>query len=219
MPDGPVLPHLFPLETSGIVAMVLGAAGRARWRAGSRASSPARCAARAADAEPDAERASRRRDPVPGVDGLAVATGVWICALAAITWAMNPYAAGVLVLATHLWLFAAGGWRGWPAVAAVLVGLAPIVLIAVHYGFALDLGPLGLAWGAALAAGSGSGLWSTLLLGRRAGRARGGRAGAVRAPPDRRDGRPERASRSARAGRSSYAGPGSLGGTESALRR
>ncbi len=40
-----------------------------------------------------------------------------------------------------------------------------MLAIGVHYGFAFDLDPVGLAWGAALAAGAGSGLWSTLLLG------------------------------------------------------
>ena len=131
---------------------------------------------------------------------------------------MNPYAAGVLVLATHLWLFSAGGWRRWPAIVAVLVGLAPIVLVAVYYGFALDLGPLGLAWGAALAAGSGSGLCSTLLL----GGVLAALAGTIRVLFARRrlarDETPSGAGIKTR-GPVSYAGPGSLGGTESALRR
>ena len=161
----------------------VGAAGRRAGVLAARGSSPARCAR-------GAQRRARGQRPPPR--GPCRASTDWrsrpgcgSAALAAITWAMNPYAAGVLVLATHLWLFAAGGWRGWPAIAAVLIGLAPIVLVAVYYGLALDLGPLGLAWGAALAAGSGSGLWSTLLLGGRPGRARGRDPGAVRAPPDR----------------------------------
>ena len=103
--------------------------------------------------------------PVPGVEGLAVATGVWLCALAAVAWVLNPYAAGLLVLAAHLWLFAAGGWRGLAgARRASRSGSSPVLAVAVHYGLALDLGPLELAWGAALAAAAGAGLWSTLLL-------------------------------------------------------
>jgi hypothetical protein len=147
-----------------------------------------------------------------------VATGVWICGLAAITWAMNPYAAGVLILATHLWLFAAGGWRGWPAIASVLAGLVPIVLVGVYYCLALHLDPLQLAWGAALAAGAGPGLWSTLLL---AGTL-AAFAGTLRVLFARRriarDETPSGAGIKTR-GPVSYAGPGSLGGTESALRR
>jgi hypothetical protein len=221
VPDGPVLPHLFPLATSGYIAMA------SALLAGALACCLARFVAgalggRVTAAEPQADGASSRRvRPAPGVvsgvDGLAVATGVWICALAAITWAMNPYAAGVLVLATHLWLFAAGGWRRWPAFAAVLIGLAPIVLVSVYYGFALRLGPLGLAWGSALAAGAGSGLWSTLVV----GGVLAALAGVVRVLFARgrlgEDG-PAGKSISTR-GPLSYAGPGSLGGTESALRR
>jgi len=214
VPDGPVLPSLYPLETSGIVAMVsaLLAGALACWLARYLAG-----ALRGRMPEEPPEGNGRRR-PAPGVDGLAVATGVWICALAAVTWAMNPYAAGVLVLATHLWLFAAGGWRGWPALAAVLAGLVPVVLVAVYYCLALDLDPLELAWGAALAAGSGSGLWSTLLL---AG-VLAALAGVIRVLLARRriarDETPGGAGIKTR-GPVSYAGPGSLGGTESALRR
>ncbi len=216
-PDGPVRGTLYPLETSGIVAMVsaLVAGALACWGARTLA---AMWRARAEVEDEPAEGFARRRRPVPGVDGLAVATGTWLSALAAVTWALNPYAAGVLVLAAHLWLFAAGGWRGLLAIAAVVIGLVPIVLVAVHYGFALDLGPLGLAWGATLAAATGAGLWSTLLL---AG-VLAALAGVVRVLFARR-----RLAREAGAASSafqtrgplSYAGPGSLGGTESALRR
>ena len=165
-PDGPVMPDRFPLETDGLVAM-----GSALL-AGALACAALRFAVGAlrSQAAPPAEDANgARRRPIPGVEGLAVATGVWLCGLATIAWLLNPYAAGVLVPATHLWLFAAGGWRGVWAVLAIVVGLVPIVLIAVYYGFALDLGPLGLAWGSALGAISGSGLWTTLLARRAAG--------------------------------------------------
>ena len=212
-PDGPVMPDRFPLETDGIVAM-----GSALL-AGALACAALRFAVGAlrSPAAPAEDANGARRRPVPGVEGLAVATGVWLCGLAAITWLLNPYAAGVLVLATHLWLFAAGGWRGPWALLAVIVGLVPVLLIGVYYGFALDLGPVGLAWGSALGAIAGSGLWTTLLVGgllaALAGvirvliaRRRLARAGGPGAPIRTR-------------GPVSYAGPGSLGGTESALRR
>ena len=94
-PDGPVLPDRFPLETNGIVAMV------SALLAGALACAALRFAVGALrpPAAPAEEANGARRRPVPGVEGLAVATGVWLCGLAAITWLLNPYAAGVLVLA------------------------------------------------------------------------------------------------------------------------
>ena len=108
----------------------------------------------------------RRGRPAPGIEGLAVATVVWLSGLAALTWAINPYAAGLLIPAAHLWLFAAAGdWRLRAGILALIGGLLPIVLAFAHLGLALGLGPHELAWGAALAAMAGAGLWSTLLLG------------------------------------------------------
>jgi hypothetical protein len=217
VPDGPVLGGLYPLQTGGIVAIASAVL------AGALACWCARMLLKVVRGHTEQEEEpapgfARRPRPVPSVDGLAVATGTWLSAVAAVAWVLNPYAAGVLVLATHLWLFAAGGWRGWLALAAIAVGLVPIVAIAVHYGFALDLDPVGLAWGAALAAATGSGLWSTLLL----SGVLAALAGLVRVLFARRriarEAPPESETIKTR-GPLSYAGPGSLGGTESALRR
>jgi hypothetical protein len=210
-PDGPVLPDRFPLETAGWVAM-----GSALL-AGALACVALRFAVGAlrVPAAPAEDANGGRRRPVPGVEGLAVATGVWLCGLAALAWVANPYAAGVLVLATHLWLFAAGGWRARWALPAIAVGLLPVLAIAVHYGFALDLGPVDLAWGSALAATAGAGLWSTLLV----GGLLAALAGAIRAVFARRRLAGEPGGTIRTRGPLSYAGPGSLGGTESALRR
>lgn len=210
-PDGPVATDLFPLQRGGIVAMASAvvAGGLACWGA--------RLLARAlTQRTAAAEASSRRPRPAPGVDGLAVATGVWLCAVAAVAWLLNPYAAALLIPATHLWLFAAGSRRG-RAVLALLAGIAPALLVLVQYGFALDIGPLALAWGAALGAAAGTGAWSVCLF---AGLL-AALAGVVRVLFARRrltpaggDGAPIRTR-----GPLSYAGPGSLGGTESALRR
>jgi hypothetical protein len=215
-PDGPVLPDRFPLETSGIVAMASAvlAAALATW--------VARFAARrlwAAAADPP-EREGRRERVAPGVEGLAIATMLWLCAVAALAWVFNPYAAGLLVPAVHLWLLIASG-RGGARVGglALVVALVLPVLAVVHLALALDLGPLGMAWGSALGAASGAGGPATVLIAglfaalagavrvlfarRRIVRAHGGGNGAsirTRGPL-------------------TYAGPGSLGGTESALRR
>jgi hypothetical protein len=82
---------------------------------------------------------------------------------------------------------------------------------------ALRLGPHELAWGAALAAGSGAGAGTTLLFAALLAAA----AGVLRvALARRRSGEHEsRAGEIRTRGPLSYAGPGSLGGTESALRR
>jgi hypothetical protein len=194
--DGPVLPRLYPLGTAGGVAMASAClAAAVAWFA-------ARLLAGRARGAPD---------------GLAVATGLAICGLAAIVWVPNPYAAALLAPAAHLWLFAAGGWRGRPAAVAALAGLALPLVAIVYLGLALGLGPLDLAWGSALAAAGGAGLATTLVLAVYAAAL----AGLLRVLLARR--RTARATEDGGAiktrGPLSYAGPGSLGGTESALRR
>jgi hypothetical protein len=213
VPDGPVLPQFFPLERGGIVALVSAAIAAALATWGARVAARARTRVHAE--EPENGRRGRRP---PGVEGLAVATVTWLSGLAALAWAVNPYAAGLLVPAAHLWLFAAAGeWRVRVGILALIGGLAPIALAFMHLGLALGLGPHELAWGAALAAAAGAGLWSTLLLGGLlaafagvvrvlAARRRIARAGGPTAPILTR-------------GPVTYAGPGSLGGTESALKR
>jgi hypothetical protein len=216
VPDGPAPPASFPFETSGIVALASAVL------AGALACWAARIGVRAWWARPSsAQPASNgtRESPAPGIDGLAVATAVWICALAAVTWVFNPYAAGLLVPAAHLWLFAAaGGWRLVPGLAALAAGVAAPVLAMVHLALALGLGPHEMAWGAALGAAAGAGSGSALLL----GALLAAFAGTLRALLARRRiaraGGPPTAQISTR-GPVTYAGPGSLGGTESALRR
>jgi hypothetical protein len=216
VPDGPVLPHAFGLDRGGIVALVSAviAAALATWGARSVARWRTR-PPRPAEEAPN----GRRGRPAPGVEGLAAATVVWIAGLAALAWAVNPYAAGLLIPAAHLWLFAAAGeWRLPAGILAAIGGLLPIALAFMHLALALGLGPHELAWGAVLAAMAGAGLWSTLLL----GGLLAGLAGVVRVLAARR--RLARGSGPAGApiltrGPLGYAGPGSLGGTESALKR
>jgi hypothetical protein len=213
-PGGVVNPADWPVGTSGIVALVSATIVAALTWFGAR--SLARVFARPPKAE---EPVSSRRGPgAPGVDGLAVATALWLCTLVALAWLRNPYAAGLLIPAAHLWLFAAAGWRGRVAVVALAAGLVVPVLAVLHLASVLDLGPHELVWGFALAAMTGSAVGSMLLFAgllaalagvfrvlvarRRIGDtgAGGGKQFNTRGPL-------------------SYAGPGSLGGTESALRR
>jgi hypothetical protein len=158
-----------------------------------------------------------------GGPGAAAALLLALCAVTVAIWLANPFAALLLVPALHLWLWAAGSQRRLPRalVLALLVGGLILPALAVLF----YVGDLGLSapqasWSAVLLlAGGGVSLtialeWSLVL----------GCAtsmtlialGVMRQP------RPEAASVTARGGgrgSPSYAGPGSLGGTESALRR
>jgi hypothetical protein len=195
-PDGPVLPDGVPVETSWIVAMVSAALIAALATVGARL-------------------LTRRLGRSPA--GLPVATGMLICGLTAVVWAFNPYAAALLLPAAHLWLFAAAGRGGRAAVVALAAGLVLPLAAVGYYELAFDLGPAQLAWGAVLGASAGAGFGSALAL---AGlmAALAGLIGVLvarrgMAPDD--PGTPAISTR----GPLTYAGPGSLGGTESALRR
>jgi hypothetical protein len=191
--DGPVLPDAFPRGAGALVAVVAAALVAAlAWYLFRRVTRPA------------------------PPEGHAVATGLAICALAAVVWVPNPYAAALLVPAAHLWLFAAGGWSARAAAAAVLAGLA-LPLAAVGYlALALDLAPLDLAWAVVLAVAGGHGLWTALVLAVLLAAV----AGLMRVVlARRRTARAEPGAPIKTRGPLSYAGPGSLGGTESALRR
>jgi hypothetical protein len=156
----------------------------------------------------------------PSADGAAAALGLAVAGLATVVWVVNPLAAALLLPAAHAWLFATapGTERsGRVRIALVLLGLALPALMAIHYALALDLGPLGLAWLAFLITAGGhispaaAGVLS-LLAGCLCGVVavvRTRRRIVRHAEPD-----PIRTR-----GPLGYAGPGSLGGTESALRR
>ena len=163
-------------------------------------------------------RAGERANPVAG--SLAAASGALLCVLAALVWVVNPYAAALLLPAAHLWLFAAAPatrLRRWAGAAAVAIGLAPFAVVILYYALALRLDPLAEAWMAVLATASGqlsfaaavvvggvlaclAGLLTVMRTRRRV------QAGVEPEPLVTR-------------GPLTYAGPGSLGGTESALRR
>jgi hypothetical protein len=159
-----------------------------------------------------------RGNPAAGAAGAAV--GAIVSAVTLAVWLVNPYAAALLLPAAHLWLFLGAPrtrLRGAVAWAALAAGLLAPLLVLVYELRALRTGPfeLGRMWLVATAGGHVS-PWSALALGALAGcvaalvrilLAR--RALAAAAPAERPTTR----------GPASYAGPGSLGGTESALRR
>jgi peptidase M28-like protein len=151
--------------------------------------------------------------------GAGAAILVVLCVVTLVIWARNPFAAALIVPALHLWMWIVDPDLRLPRPAAILlllVGLALPLLVVVYYAQALSLGPVGTAWnGLLLIASDRLGVlaaleWSLLL----------GCAASVasialrRVQVDRRDESPI-----TMRGPITYAGPGSLGGTESALRR
>jgi hypothetical protein len=173
--------------------------------------------------------------PSAAAAGLALVLSLG--ALAVVVWAIDPFTALLLVPALHLWLVLAAPDRPalgrapigrlalWP-LALVALGLAPLALLVAFNAQRLHLGPGGVAHTAMLLLASGrigilgAMLWSAaagclvaaLLLALTPPHAGPPTAGGPY------DGAAEPESAPIR-GPLSYAGPGSLGGTESALRR
>ena len=159
-----------------------------------------------------------RGSPAAGAAGAVV--GALVCGITLAVWLVNPYAAALLLPAAHLWLFLGvsqtrlRGRLAWLALAGGLV--APTLVLAYELR-ALRAGPFELArmWLVATAGGHVS-AWSALALGALAGclatlvRILLARRRIAAAAPDEPPGT---------RGPATYAGPGSLGGTESALRR
>lgn len=155
----------------------------------------------------------------PGSPGAAAALSLVLVAIVAVVWLGNPFAAALLVAPLHVWLLMTAPEvriRRLAALFGVLVSLVPLALVAGYYAVALDLSPLQLAWYALLLAlgghlGLGSVAGVCLLLGCLGSVLAIVRAQGLASLPD--PGEPMIR------GPVSYAGPGSLGGTESALRR
>jgi hypothetical protein len=205
-PRGPVLPSDLPLssgEVAALASVVLAVVAGVV---------VARLLARSGH--------TARGNPAAGAAGAAV--GAIVCGVALLVWIPNPYAAALLLPAAHLWLFLGapqtrlrGAW-GWIALIAGLLVPAGVLVAEMDV---LRIGPLALTrtWLVATAGGHVS-AWSAVAAGALAGAiatlvrillAR--RRIAAATPPE--DERPRTR------GPVTYAGPGSLGGTESALRR
>ncbi|MCW3049207.1 MAG: hypothetical protein JWO74_3491, partial [Solirubrobacterales bacterium] len=72
-----------------------------------------------------------------------------LCGLAVVVWIANPYAAAVLVPATHVWLALVAPelrLRRGPALLLVAVGLVPLGLVALSFMGQLDATPGAYAW-------------------------------------------------------------------------
>lgn len=151
--------------------------------------------------------------------GHAIGTLALLCLVVLAIWVLNPFAALFAIPALHLWLWLLDPeLRPHPAAAALFLalGLAPAALLAVEYATALSLSPPQALWDGLLLVAAGQiapGLlvcWCVLL-----GCLTSVVAISLRAL---RQPRVEDVPVTVR-GPVTYAGPGSLGGTESALRR
>jgi hypothetical protein len=161
----------------------------------------------------------------PCADGAALAVLLVLLVIALLTWLFNPFACLLLVPALHLWLAAVELARESSvrarvlALAAILAGALPLVMLLLAYALELELGPVGLAESVVLVlAGGHVGLLGALIWSGAFGCLL---AVMLLAPPPRVmgvTGSQDWVELSTR-GPASYAGPGSLGGTESALRR
>ncbi len=192
-----------PLQAAGLAAMVTTAlvfAGAAWWAA------------------VQLRRGGAMREV--GTGGAAAASSAMLALTTGAVWLWDPYAGLVLVPATHVWLLVAAPesrLRGRPAVPVALLGLIGPLLIVLGYVGVWSLGPVEALWTAwGLMAGGVLGpatmvvlavlfaaFVTTLIVVWQRGRTD----------------RPLPPERLRTRGPTSYAGPGSLGGTESALRR
>jgi hypothetical protein len=160
---------------------------------------------------------------VPGAPQAPAAAGALLLVLAAIAvvmWLVNPYAAALLVPALHAWLLIVAPGvrlRRGASIGLLVIGLLPLLALVLADARSLGMGPLDTAWMAMLlVAGGHVGFGTWLLWSLVLAVAIGVGAIALRPPPPAaRPGAPDVTVR----GPLTYAGPGSLGGTESALRR
>jgi hypothetical protein len=204
-PPAPVPPEVLPVDgaalgvLAGVAAAMALAFLLARWLA----------------ARPDPQL-SRPEGPGPAV---AVALVLTVSSL--LLWITNPYAGLMVVPAAHLWLLAlllSGPPPRRLRALLLALGALPPVLVAIYHLFALSIDPLAGAWYLLMlatghVAGAVTVFVGCLML--------GGLCAAIelvyRTPaPSAEEQEPDGPSVY---GPGAYAGPGSLGGTESALRR
>lgn len=156
--------------------------------------------------------------PAPDRPGAGAALALTLCVAAFAVWAVNPFAACALLPGFHIWLLISA----WPrparrpvGAALVIAGLLLPVLTAIAVLARLEVGPLAGLWYAfLLVTGHHVGLYTTLVGAALAACF----AAALRIAIARRSVSRETTGAPSVRGPGGYAGPGSLGGTDSALR-
>lgn len=157
----------------------------------------------------------------PSSPGAGAALMLVLVAVSVAVWVANPFAAALLLPALHAWLLVTAPeirMRRGAALATVALTLLPGAIVVLYYMLSLGIGPVELPWYALTVAVGGQVGWAAvvawcLLLGCLASvvlvvLARGGLGSSDEPEPQ-----------ATIRGPLTYAGPGSLGGTESALRR
>jgi hypothetical protein len=203
-PPSPVVPDLHPLDGAAIAVLaVVVAAVALTWLGLRRFAGPT----------------GRKLDDASG-SGAGVAVALVLSAAALALWLIDPFAALAAVPAVHLWMLATLIDPPPPRrlrIVLVAGGLVAPALLAVYQLFVLGLDPLGGAWYLLLLVLGGQVGFASVVVGATfvavlgsvvaiVGRPSAGGDPAAPVPPSTR-------------GPLSYAGPGSLGGTDSALRR
>jgi hypothetical protein len=161
----------------------------------------------------------------PENDGAAagLAMLVVLIGVGAVVWALNPYAALLVLPALHLWLLIVDPDLRPPraaAIALVAIALLPLALLIAFYARDLGVGLGEIAWYAVLLlAGGHIGVPAAVLWSLAGGCGIAAALLAVSAPAASADSGIDGDSGVRIRGPLSYAGPGSLGGTQSALRR
>ena len=159
----------------------------------------------------------------PDDDGAGLAMLTVLLIVGVVVWLGNPYAALLLIGALHLWLLLVSPRTRPPRVAAlslVALALVPFALLIAFYARELGGGPGGIAWDAVLLiAGGHVGIVATVLWSLGFGCASAAALLATASEAELGDDGIDGGTPLRIRGPLSYAGPGSLGGTESALRR
>lgn len=91
--------------------------------------------------------------------GAAAALLLVLCAVSLVIWVANPYAAGLIVLALHLWMWIVAPEERLPVALTVILfaaGLAPGVLALLYYATTMGLGPATAVWNGVLMLAGGS---------------------------------------------------------------
>jgi hypothetical protein len=160
---------------------------------------------------------------LPDAEGAGMGVLLVLLALSLLVWAVNPFTVLLLLPAVHLWLLIVSPDtrpRPLATLGLVLIGFVPLLLLVAFYAHELGFGPSAVAWeGLLLFAGGHVSLAAGLLWSVALGSASAAAMLAIATPPLPSGSGVDDGAEITIRGPLSYAGPGSLGGTESALRR